>query len=184
MTPEIAAHVREVSADLKAVGVFVNSSPETVRRICSDASLDVIQLHGDESPEKVAAMPPVPLVLAKRMSADGLDAIASDIGQVESAGRLPEAVLIDALIPGQYGGTGQTVTWSDLIGFRERLGHTRLILAGGLTPENVAEAIRMVQPDGVDVASGVESSPGVKDPVKVKLFVEAARAAFRELDNG
>jgi phosphoribosylanthranilate isomerase len=91
-------------------------------------------------------------------------------------------LLIDASTPGQYGGTGETVSWPALANDRCWLGKTRLILAGGLNPDNVAEAIRIVRPHGVDVASGVESSPGKKDPVKVRDFVVAAREAFGQLD--
>jgi len=105
-----------------------------------------------------------------------------DLAACEAAGRLPDAVLVDALTPGRYGGTGETVSWAGLADYRKWLGEMPLILAGGLTPENVAEAIRTVQPYGVDVASGVESSPGVKDHGKVQAFVDAAKAAFNEIE--
>src|SRR5207249_4121881 len=86
----------------------------------------------------------------------------------------PEAILVDACVPGQFGGTGKTVPWELLADFRPEV---PLILAGGLTPENVAEAVRIVRPYGVDVASGVEKSPGRKDPDKIKQFIENAREA-------
>ena len=91
-------------------------------------------------------------------------------------------MLVDALTTGQYGGTGQTVSWDSLADYRQALGMVPLILAGGLTPENVAEAIRTVRPNGVDVASGVESEPGVKSADKIRLFVQAAKTAFAEQD--
>jgi phosphoribosylanthranilate isomerase len=92
--------------------------------------------------------------------------------------RLPDAVLIDAAATGQYGGTGTTVSWNGLADFRRWLHNVPLILAGGLTPDNVAEAIRVVRPHAVDVASGVESSPGKKDHIKIRDFVAAAVSAF------
>src|SRR5690606_30125569 len=113
----------------------------------------------------------------------GVAAIADDLAACQAAGRLPDAVLVDAMSTGQYGGTGKTVPWAALADYRQRLqkrglGDVPLILAGGLTPENVAEAIRTVRPAGVDVASGVEKSPGVKDHDKVQRFVESAKEAF------
>lgn len=90
----------------------------------------------------------------------------------------PEAILVDAHVPGQFGGTGRTVPWELLADFKPEV---PLILAGGLTPENVAEAVRIVRPYGVDVASGVESSPGHKDADKMKRFIENAREAAERL---
>jgi phosphoribosylanthranilate isomerase len=90
-------------------------------------------------------------------------------------GRLPAAVLLDAHAPGQHGGTGQTIPWKLLADFRPEV---PVILAGGLTPENVAEAIRIVRPYAVDVASGVEGAPGKKDPEKMRRFIAQAREAF------
>jgi phosphoribosylanthranilate isomerase len=92
----------------------------------------------------------------------------------ENAWRRPVAVLVDARVPGEFGGTGKTVPWELLADYK---GRVPLILAGGLTPENVGEAVRIVRPYAVDVASGVESSPGQKDPEKMKRFIENAREA-------
>jgi phosphoribosylanthranilate isomerase len=94
---------------------------------------------------------------------------------------VPAAILVDAMTPGRYGGSGETVSWLGLVDYRQWLGETPLILAGGLTPDNVAAAIRIVRPHGVDVASGVENSPGKKDAAKVRDFVAAAQAAFAAL---
>ena len=91
-----------------------------------------------------------------------------------SFGSLPAAILVDAYVDGQHGGTGQKAPWDLLVNFKPGV---PLILAGGLTPQNVGEAIRLVKPDGVDVASGVESSPGKKDPQKVRQFIASAREA-------
>ncbi|MGI9430509.1 MAG: phosphoribosylanthranilate isomerase, partial [Bythopirellula sp.] len=112
----------------------------------------------------------------------GVAAIAEDLEACRSAGRVPQAVLVDAFTPGRYGGTGETVSWAGLVDYKKWLGDVPLILAGGLTPENVAEAIRTVRPYGVDTASGVESSPGVKDHQKMQSFISAAKSAFEQID--
>ena len=93
---------------------------------------------------------------------------------------VPRLVLVDAWAKGKYGGTGQVADWQALQGYSLDGSFPPLVLAGGLTPENVAEAVRTVQPAAVDTASGVESSPGRKDPEAVKAFVDAARGAFGE----
>jgi phosphoribosylanthranilate isomerase len=167
---------------VEAVGVFVNSLPETIQSIATAIGLTAIQLHGDEPPESLVALPGLPVILARRLDDRGVAAIAEDLEACRAAGRLPDAVLVDALTPGRFGGTGETASWAGLADYRQWLGEMPLILAGGLTPENVAEAIRIVRPFGVDVASGVESSPGVKDHDKIRRFVEAAREAFAEAD--
>jgi phosphoribosylanthranilate isomerase len=107
--------------------------------------------------------------------------LCADLESCERAGHRPDAILVDASRPGHYGGTGETLPWHELADHCHLLGSTPLILAGGLVPDNVAEAIRIVRPHGVDVASGVESAPGKKDPVKVRDFIAAARAAFDAL---
>jgi phosphoribosylanthranilate isomerase len=104
------------------------------------------------------------------------DAVLAAGSEFES----PCAVLVDTASD-QYGGTGEAVDWSALAGHSRWLGEAPLILAGGLTPDNVAEAIRVVRPHAVDVASGVESSPGKKDHTKVRDFVAAAREAFEQI---
>ncbi len=101
--------------------------------------------------------------------------------ECEAAGGLPDAVLLDAHAPGSYGGTGVSVDWNMIRDQRDKLLGLPLILAGGLTPDNVAQAILTAHPDAVDVASGVESSPGKKDPAKVRDFVAAAKEAFATL---
>jgi phosphoribosylanthranilate isomerase len=173
------------------VGVFVNTSPARIQEIVTQVGLSAIQLHGDESSETVSQIartkqPPEfarepTIIRARRMSAQGVAAIASDLEACTAAGASISAVLVDSAIAGSYGGTGQTFSWAGLADHRRWLKQTPLILAGGLTPDNVAEAIRVVRPDGVDVASGVERQPGVKDPELVKRFVAAARDAFERL---
>jgi phosphoribosylanthranilate isomerase len=122
------------------------------------------------------------VIRARRLDERGLPAIAEDLNACsELSGRKPDAVLVDAAVAGQFGGTGLTVDWHMLANYPTQLGNVPLILAGGLTSENVAEAIRIVHPHAVDVASGVESTPGKKDPAKMRDFVGAARAAFAAL---
>ncbi len=150
-----------------AVGVFVNESLEGLRRAVEVSGVTMAQLHGDETPE-LASAAGVPVLRAL-----GLEAIAG-----ESA-RWPDDTvwLLDAHDPVRRGGTGRRIDWPAAAAVaRER----RVILAGGLTPENVAEAIATVRPIGVDVSSGVEVSPGVKDPERVTRFLANARTAFAE----
>jgi phosphoribosylanthranilate isomerase len=176
---------------VQRIGVFVNSTPTALPGLTLNSILSGVQFHGDESPAFVAkfiksARPyshsrvsdrPF-LIRARRMDDEGVAAIAKDLTACCEAGGAPNAVLVDALSPGRYGGTGETVSWLGLADHKRWLGDTPLILAGGLTPDNVAEAIRIVRPAAVDVASGVESAPGKKDPLKVRDFIQAARAAF------
>lgn len=163
--------IRALPPFLDAVGVFVETP---IRHVCAIA----YQL-GLRSVQWVGTTPltenthPFGLIAAFRVKdATDLDTIRTYVALSRSAGHSLGAVLVDAHVPGQYGGTGQTAPWQLLAGFDPGV---PLILAGGLTPENVAEAIRMVRPYGVDVASGVESSPGRKDAEKLRRFVAAVR---------
>jgi phosphoribosylanthranilate isomerase len=177
-----------VPVQVARVGVVVNEKLESIHSLMAElrqdsaTGLHAIQLHGDESPEFASAVKAKYLIRARRFTEDGIAAIAADVEACEKMGRLPDAVLIDAATPGRYGGTGTTVSWNGLADHRRWMHNVPLILAGGLTPENVAEAIRIVRPHGVDVASGVESSPGKKDHGKIRDFVAAARAAFARLE--
>jgi len=180
--PRLALRIAvDLSDALHRIGVFVNAEPDRIQQICPGDRLSAIQLHGDESPELVAKLHGRSIIRARRMDDRGVAAIAEDLAACAEAGRLPDAVLVDAMTPGLYGGTGETVSWAGLADYQKWLGDVPLILAGGLTPDNVAEAIRTVRPWGVDVASGVESSPGVKDHAKMRSFVESAKQAFSEI---
>jgi phosphoribosylanthranilate isomerase len=180
--------LRAVPPQMGRVGVVVNEDADTINRLLlglgsiARGGLQSIQLHGDEPPEILRAIRAKPLIRARRFTDDGIAAIAADLEACDKMGRLPDAVLIDAATPGRYGGTGTTVSWSGLADYRRWLHNVPLILAGGLTPDNVSEAIRVVRPHGVDVASGVESSPGKKDHAKIRDFVAAAREAFAGLE--
>jgi phosphoribosylanthranilate isomerase len=167
---------------LTRVGVVVNADTELVNNLIFVVQLEAIQLHGDEPPESLANIRTKNIIRARRFTDQGISAIANDLEACEKARRVPIAVLVDAATPGRYGGTGETVSWPGLADHRRWLHGVPLILAGGLTPDNVAEAIRIVRPQAVDVASGVESSTGKKDHAKVRDFVAAAREAFAQIE--
>ena len=164
--------IRRLPPFVAPVGVFVNWTPDAVLSLADALQLAAVQLHGDESPRDVAACAHRRRVIK-----------AFRVGPGFSLARLrrypgASAFLLDAPRAGQYGGTGQATDWS-LAGQAAR--SRRIILAGGLTLENVAEAIRHVRPYAVDVASGVESRPGRKDPGKLRAFLAEVARANREL---
>lgn len=163
-----------------SVGVFVNHSSDQVKSTWVETKLSAVQLHGDEPPEFLASLKPIPAIRVRRFDNGCIAAIVRDLTECRMAGSMPFSVLVDALSPGRYGGTGETISWAGLADHAQWL-KLPLILAGGLTPDNVAEAIRIVRPDAVDVASGVEFAPGKKDAAKIRDFVAAAQAAFRDL---
>jgi phosphoribosylanthranilate isomerase len=171
------------------VGVVVNKDAKQLQQLLQQTRFPWIQLHGDEPPQifhdllKVEFLSDFPFqsIRARRLGEGGTRAIALDLNACCLDGGGPSAVLIDAASSGAYGGTGCTVDWNSLVMHESWLGGFPILLAGGLTPDNVAEAIRIVRPAAVDVASGVELSPGKKDPHKVRDFVAAAKAAFESL---
>lgn len=150
------------------VGVFVDAPPDQMRAIADEVGLDLVQLHGDEPPEAVARAPRR-AVKAVRV---GPGFRPEEALRYDGAAA---ALLLDTRVDdgGSPGGTGRTFDWSLVRRVRE--GTSFLLLAGGLTPDNVEQAIAAVRPDGVDVSSGVESAPGRKDPAKVRAFVDAVR---------
>ncbi len=149
------------------VGVFVDEAPETIARTVEAVGLDLVQLHGDERPNLLDALP----CRAWKALRVGSDLTAADVAPWAGAAGL----LLDARAAGRPGGTGQTFDWTLARAVRERISF--LVLAGGLDAQNVAKAVEVVRPDGVDVSSAVESAPGRKDSAKVRSFVEAARRA-------
>jgi phosphoribosylanthranilate isomerase len=159
---EITSVLKKEHPNIKLVGVFVNSSIEEIKNILETCSLDLAQLHGDETSEMFHQLKPhvfkafrgvMDVEANKRIIADGAPAF-----------------LVDAAVKGVYGGSGVTADWSAAAELAKKY---PLLLAGGLTPENVADAVQQVRPWGVDVASGVESEPGRKDAGKMKAFVQA-----------
>lgn len=157
-----------------AVGVFVNHSREEIFEAARQVGLDLIQLHGDESPEFAASLAPLSIIRVYRLKEPNLAAIESDLNALKSLGVRPWACLVDAWHEHEYGGTGQTAPWTALQSWPADW--PPLILAGGLTAANVASAVQTVRPFGVDTASGVESAKGRKDPDLVHEFIQHCRA--------
>jgi phosphoribosylanthranilate isomerase len=165
--------------NVQEIGVFVNHTAAEICSIATTVGLNGIQLHGDERPEFFAELPAkLLLIRAFRCGASGLAPLSEYLEKCRTAGRVPDVVLIDADAGAEFGGTGQRADWGRVAKERGLLEDMPLILAGGLTPANVAAAIATVHPDGVDVASGVERAPGRKDDQLVADFVAAAKRAF------
>ena len=148
------------------VGVFVNPTEELVLRAIADCGVTLLQFHGDEPPEFCTQFGMMSMKAFRIRDAGSLAALPD---------YSTEAYLLDAYSADALGGTGAKFNW-ELAIEAKKLGRP-IVLAGGLTPENVAEAVRQVQPFGVDVSSGVESSPGKKDPAKVRAFIAGVRNA-------
>jgi phosphoribosylanthranilate isomerase len=167
--------LRQLPPLVSAVGVFCNQPLREVFPFVSSyrGRISVIQWHGDE-PEPGDTYPFHFIPAFSVKDEDSLIVITRFIDTAHDLGRMPAAVLVDGHAAGLYGGTGQPAPWELLASYRPSV---PLILAGGLTPDNVAEAVRIVRPWGVDVASGVESSPGVKDVEKMRRFIDNAREA-------
>ena len=165
-----------IFGDLKVqrAGVFVNATADELRRAAEAARLDVLQLHGDETPELAAALRGEGFAVWKALRPRSGDELSA--GLVHYAGAV-DAILLDGYSAEARGGTGTAFDWRAAA---ERLGElppeTMLVAAGGLRPENVAEAASILRPQVVDVSSGVESAPGVKDHAAVRAFVAAVRA--------
>jgi phosphoribosylanthranilate isomerase len=182
VTPaQATAIAAAVPAGVDRVGVFVDESPVRIRELVASVGLTAVQLHGDEPPAAVAELAGVTVIKAMPVAgpefAEQLRAYAA---ACRKSGAMPAAFLLDTASAGQYGGTGQSFDWSWAAQARAAgkfQGLPPIILAGGLTPANVAEAVRIAAPDGVDTAGGVESAPGVKDAAKVAAFCAAARRA-------
>jgi phosphoribosylanthranilate isomerase len=160
------------------VGVFVNMPAGDVRNVASNLGLDLVQLHGDEPPEYMTKLSGLLVLRAFRLGADGLTSVSLHLSRCAAFQTTFAGVLLDTFRSGQYGGTGHSFDWQRAADY-VRLPHAPpLVLAGGLTDENVAAAIAEVRPAAVDTASGVEASPGRKDFGRMMRFVAAARAAF------
>lgn len=175
---ETAAMLRQTVGDgLEVVGVFVNLSADEVAKTAHAVDLRAVQFHGDESVDTLVQFhklqPSIEIIRAFRVGPDGADAMTESVKQITNAGVPLKAVLVDAYVPGEYGGTGHRVQADWLMERQNEL--PPLILAGGLTPENVADAAAEFRPWGVDTASGVESAPGVKAAGKVTRFVTEIR---------
>ena len=177
VTPEQARQIIEtlrVSVSATAcprasfVGVFVDEEPDSVRQIVARCGLDYVQLHGAESPEMVSDLMDEGIGVIKGFRVrDG-----TSLAELECY--RATVYLLDTYVPGQPGGTGQTFDWELAVQAQER---GPILLAGGLIPDNVAQAIRLVRPWGVDVASGVEMALGRKDHEQVRRFVATVKSS-------
>lgn len=167
LPPEDAVWLRDLDGRILRVGVFVNEPPELPLRLVSEGLLDVVQLHGDENPEDAAAFREagIPFIKAIGVKTRADLLVATDFGA--------DAILLDAHAPGIYGGTGEVFDWEVASDFRRRHPRLPVILAGGIVPGNAGLAAMSVQPAALDIASGAEISPGIKDFEKVAAFLAA-----------
>lgn len=167
VSSKVAAEIiSNVSPYTSIVGLFVNADADYVRAVLSCCSLSQLQFHGDESPEFCSSFER-PYVKSVPVSS------AASMTEIVAAHGKARAYLFDTQVPGEHGGTGKTFDWRLMP--QKNIGHR--VLAGGLDAENVAEAIRIANPDAVDVSSGVEVSPGEKDHDKLYRFIRAAKRA-------
>jgi phosphoribosylanthranilate isomerase len=181
VSPEtVAAIVRDLPPSVEKIGVVVNETPEALRQLAEATGLTGFQLHGDEPAER---LPDYRRALGLRKlikTLQAYDVLANPAGldaYLEHSSAV-DGFLLDSGSPTARGGTGQTFNWSAILPFVEGIKERKpLIIAGGLNPANVADAIRLFDPCGVDVVSGVELSVGRKDPAKLRAFISAARVA-------
>jgi phosphoribosylanthranilate isomerase len=172
-TVEAATMRAKLPSGVQAVGLFVNAKPSEIASLHGFVRFNAAQLHGDEAPAIVSEVSRTAAVIkAFRVAADFP---LSTLDKYHDA----FAFLLDGSRTGQFGGTGASADWNVA---RRAVAAHRIILAGGLTPENVGAAIRSVQPYAVDVASGVESKPGKKDQMRVKEFIDEVRRVEQQLE--
>lgn len=168
VAPNVAKHIIATLPPLvMPVGLFVNEDLEIVRQVYDECGLAIAQLHGDETASYCQYLKRPVLKALRLRDRSSLLALAEFQGRASVRG-----FILDAFSDQTYGGTGQTTDWRLAA---EAAKTTPVLLAGGLTPDNVGEAVRIVRPYGVDVSSGVEAAPGKKDHGKVRAFIEAAR---------
>jgi phosphoribosylanthranilate isomerase len=191
VTPTAARQIaEELPPAIAAIGVFVDATADHMRQAATGFALGGIQLHSagesdalGEIDDKLGASARRPKrIRAFQIGAQGLAPVAAYFKRHQGRSSPADAYLVDAHVEGLHGGTGKIVSWDLLRNEYQRQEWPPLILAGGLRPENVGEAIEAVRPWGVDVASGVESSPGVKDVTLVARFIDEARRAFAKLE--
>jgi phosphoribosylanthranilate isomerase len=172
LDPNAAAWLKEIAGKILRVGVFVNQPADLPLRLISEGMIDVVQLHGDEDPETAAIFSHAGVKVIKAIGVKNPE-------DIERAGGFDvDAILLDAHAPIVFGGTGETFDWSLALDFKKRFSNTSMILAGGITPQNAAMAISQVKPAALDIASGAEVSPGVKDFTKVQQLLDACRNAL------
>ena len=180
--PEAAAKiVSELPVAVEKVGVFVSHSAQKIREIVEQVGLTAVQLHGDEK-DLAEAGQILPWAEERGLriivAVSGLEGAGTGFKRPKAGARYRTALLVDSMTPSLRGGSGITWDWKQLAPFVDAIrGAVDVIVAGGLKPENVQEAIRVLHPWGVDVVSGVEREPGKKDPEKMRAFVKAVREA-------
>lgn len=167
LAPENAQWLRELAGKILRVGVFVNEPADLPLRLVREGYLDVVQLHGDETPEDAAAFRSAGVSFIKAI---GVKTLANLERAVEYGAT---AILLDAHAPGVYGGTGEVFDWEIASDFRRQHPQLPILLAGGIVAENAALAAMSVQPAALDIASGAETAPGIKDFQKVSAFLAA-----------
>ena len=173
---------KQANRRLVRVGVFVDPTPDELTRAIDRCPLDMIQLHGSEQPSLVIGWRRLPIVKAITWRGGHEEDVAVAARWSRAVGQLALAgFLIDAYDPVQRGGTGRCVRWDLLSPRPPALGQVPMILAGGLKPENVGQAIAISRCQAVDTASGIESAPGVKDAGRMQAFIEQARLSFQQL---
>jgi phosphoribosylanthranilate isomerase len=163
---DAASIIRKLPSFVTTIGVFVDEKPEETEKIIASTCVDIIQLHGDEPPEMCA--------FSRRIiKAIRVKSLASLDPLIHYQDRV-SAFLLDTFSPDSFGGTGQKFNW-DIATYAKQFG--RIILSGGLKPDNIVQAVKQVEPYGVDISSGVELKKGRKDHLKMKLFIERAKTA-------
>ena len=167
LAPERAEWLRDLAGKILRVGVFVNEPAELPLRLIGEGYLDVVQLHGDETPEDAAALRDADVPFIKAIGVKTL----KDLERASEYGA--HAILLDAHAPGIYGGTGEVFDWAVASDFRRQHPQLPILLAGGIVPANAGLAALSVQPAALDIASGAEISPGIKDFEKVRAFLAA-----------
>ncbi|MGB3402745.1 MAG: phosphoribosylanthranilate isomerase [Microcoleaceae cyanobacterium] len=175
---QIQAIIAALTASVECIGVFANTTVENIVEVVKQTELTGVQLHGNESPEfgdRIRQLlPKIKLIKALRIRT------TNDLQQAMSYVNVVDKLLLDAYHPQQLGGTGKTLNWQSLQQFRP---NCPWLLAGGLTPDNIQQALNIIHPDGIDLSSGVEHSPGDKDLTKVaQLFDQLHRMLGEEGD--
>ncbi len=161
ITPQKAAEISSALQQIQKVGIFVNSSMEDILDIISQVNLDILQLHGDESPEFISKLPPIRVIKAFQATKDLKDKITPYL-------ELPLFGIIIDTPSKNFGGSGKTFKWEDFLFLREL--QIPIIIAGGLNTENFCRPLKILKPFGLDFNSGLEKTAGTKDHKKIKLL--------------
>ena len=173
LSPEDASKLpSDLAEKILRVGVFVNADPDLPRQLIEDGIIDLAQFHGDESPAYCAPFADAGISFIKAIGVKN----ASSLAHIRDY--RATAILLDTPAPGVYGGTGEKFDWTHARDFIQAYPNIPVLLAGGITPANAADAIAMVHPAALDIASGAELSPGIKDFKKVQQLIDAIQNDF------